>query len=325
MKTEAIIVGTDGAARLTELELPALTDTRVRVETLYSGVSCGTEGDCASGRAAYMPRPFLTGYQAVGRVAETGRLVRAVRPGDLVFSCGGGLWGMTHLAGGSHARQFVAEETGLIKLSPKGASLRGVAYTCLAAIGMEALSRLKLEPGRPLLVFGLGMLGQMTGRIGQLLGLRVVGVNRSAWKAELAKGLGFDAVCAPELPAIQAALKGLGFGPAKYAVDTTGNQQVFDLALAALGPWSELVLAGYYPDQFVVNFDLCHGRQMAIHNPVGFGPHMPRTAKWIEDGVLNLDPLLRHTVAPSQVTEFYADLVQNHSQYLGVVIDWQAQ
>ena len=51
-KTEAVVIGADGVARLQELDLPEVTATRVRVKTIVSGVSCGTEGDCASGRAA---------------------------------------------------------------------------------------------------------------------------------------------------------------------------------------------------------------------------------------------------------------------------------
>ena len=323
-KTEAIVVGADHVARLRTIDLPALTDTRVRIETMFGGVSCGTETDCTSGRAAYMPRPFVTGYQAVGKVVEIGRLVRQVRVGDLVFSNGGGLWPMKHLAGGSHARQSVAGEATVVKLSPHTPSLKTAAYAALAAIALEGLSRMKVEPGRVLAVFGLGMLGQLAGKLGQLSGLRVIGVNRSAWKADAAKALGFDTVCAPEAVAIQTAVQAMGFGPLRLAVDTTGNQQILDLALATLGPWSELSLVGYYPDQFVMNWDICHGKQMSIHNPVGLGQQLPRIIKLIEEGRLNIEPLIRHTVAPSQITEFYADLVQNHSKYLGVIIDWGA-
>ena len=110
----------------------------------------------------------------------------------------------------------------------------------------------------------------------------------------------------------------------KFAVDTTGNQQIFDLALATLGPWSELSLSGYYPDKFVVNWDTCHGKQMSIHNPVGFGTQVPKVLRHVEDGGLNAEPLIRHTVAPSQITDFYADLVKNHGRYLGAIIDWSA-
>ena len=325
MKTEAIIVGADHVARLEPIDLPELTETRVLVETLISGISCGTEGDCTSGRAAYMPRPFVTGYQAVGKVLKVGSLVHDLEVGDLVFTNGGGLWGITHLAGGSHARQSVTEAADVVKLSPQTPSLKTAAYAALAAVGMDGIARMKVDPGLVLGVFGLGMLGQLAGKLGQLYGLRVIGVNRSEWKRDAAKAIGFDAVCAPTEGEIKEAVEKLGFGPMKFAVDTTGNQQIFDLALATLGPWSELSLSGYYPDKFLVNWDTCHGKQMSIHNPVGFGTHVPKVLRHVEDGGLNAESLIRHTVAPSHITDFYADLVKNHAQYLGAVIDWSAE
>lgn len=325
MKTEAIIVGADHVARLEPIDLPELTETRVLVETLISGVSCGTEGDCTSGRASYMPTPFLSGYQAVGKVLKVGSLVRDLDVGDLVFTNGGGLWGITHLAGGSHARQSVAEAADVVKLSPQTPSLKTASYAALAAVGLDGISRMKVAPGFVLGVFGLGMLGQLAGKLGQLDGLRVIGVNRSAWKRDAAKALGFDAVCAPEKEEIESAVKELASGPMKFALETTGSQQIFDLAVAALGPWSEISLSGYYPDKCVVNWDLCHGnKQMSIHNPVGLGTQLPKVIRHIEDGKLNVEALIRHTVTPSQITDFYADLVNNHSRFLGVVIDWSA-
>ena len=64
---------------------------------------------------------------------------------------------------------------------------------------------------------------------------------------------------------------------------------------------------------------------MSIHNPVGLGSQLPKVIQQIEAGRLNIEPLIRHTVTPSRITEFYADLVKNHSQYLGAVIDWGAE
>jgi 2-desacetyl-2-hydroxyethyl bacteriochlorophyllide A dehydrogenase len=323
MKTEAIVVGTDGKAGLQEVDLPGMSDTRVRVQTLLGGVSCGTEADCASGRAAYMKRPYISGYQAVGTVLEVGKKVDEFRPGDLVVTNGGGLWGMTSLAGGSHARQSVAEAAALIRLNPETASLATASYGVLAAIAYEGLSRMKLESGKVLGIFGLGMLGQLAGSIGRILGLRVIGINRSEWKCAAAKKLGFDAVCPPEAEAVKTAAQSCGAEGVHYAFDTTGKQRIFDLALQTLARGGELTLDGYYPEKFTVDFDICHGKNIRIHNPVGPGSWLPEVVKLTETGGLNIDPLITHTVAPAHIADFYSDLVANHSKYLGVVIDWR--
>lgn len=323
MKTEAIIVGTDTKANLTEVELPAVTDTRVRVETLVSGVSCGTESDSASGRARYMPRPFISGYQAVGQVVETGKAVTGLNQGDLVVTTGGGLWNMANLYGGSHARQSVAEAAALVKLSPAAPSLESSSYSVLAAVAYEGLARMKLEKGKILGVFGLGMLGQLAGSIGRTLGLRVIGINRAQWKRDLAKTLGFDLVCPPEAAAIKDAVKSLDAEGIAFAFDTTGSQEIFDLALQTLGRGGELILDGYYPEPFSVDFDICHGKDIRIFNPVGPGRWLPEVVKLIERGQLNIDALITHRITPGQVTDFYDGLIKDHSGHLGAIIDWR--
>ena len=323
MKTEAIIVGTDTKANLTEVELPAVTDTRVRVETLVSGVSCGTESDSASGRARYMPRPFISGYQAVGQVVETGKAVTGLNQGDLVVTTGGDLWNMANLYGGSHARQSVAEAVALVKLSPAAPSLESSSYSVLAAVAYEGLARMKLEKGKILGVFGLGMLGQLAGSIGRTLGLRVIGINRAQWKRDLAKKAGFDLVCPPEAEAIKEAVKLLGAEGIQLAFETTGSQEIFDLALQTLGRDGELALEAYYPDKIAVDFDICHGKNILIHNPVGFGQWIPEVVRLTETGHLNIDALITHRITPGQITEFYAGLIKNHSNYLGAIIDWR--
>ena len=82
----------------------------------------------------------------------------------------------------SHARECVDEECRLVRLDPTTPSLSTAAYAVFAAVGPKGCRRMKLVFGKLLAIFWLGMLGQLSGRIGQLLGLDILGVNRSAWK-----------------------------------------------------------------------------------------------------------------------------------------------
>jgi len=323
VKTEAVVIGADGVARLSEVELPPMSGTRVRLRTVISGVSCGTEGDGASGRAAYVKRPYISGYQAVGEVIESGGNVTGLQPGDMVLTTGGGLWGMTNLFGGSHARESVSEASGVIKLSPGKLPLETAAYGVLGGVGWDGIARMKLVPGNVLIVFGLGMLGQLAGGIARLLGLRVVGVNRSAWKRDAAREFGFDAVVAPDQEEINQAVSALGCGPAKFAYETTGSQRTIDLAFSSLAPFGELSLGGYCPGKYEIDYDFCHSRNLSIHNPVWTGGYLSDFVRLAEDRGLNANCLIRTRVSPREVTSFYSRLVEEHSNYLGVVIDWK--
>jgi 2-desacetyl-2-hydroxyethyl bacteriochlorophyllide A dehydrogenase len=218
----------------------------------------------------------------------------------------------------------VDEEASVVRLDPASSSLSTAAYAVLAAVGAEGLSRMKVVSGKLLAVFGLGMLGLLSGRIAQLQGLIVVGVNRSAWKRGLALDFGFDAVCEPTAPALRRTLEAMGSKEVNLAFDTTGNGDVLDLAVACLSNDGQLSLGGYYPDKILFNFDLCHGKNLVIHNPVGHGAQVPHVVRLIEEGKINAESLVCHRIRPSEITNFYADLVSNHSRYLGVVIDWKS-
>lgn len=322
MKTEGVVGGKDGVVRLLEVELPVMSDTRVRIKTSMSGVSCGTEGDTVSGRADYLSRPCLLGYQAIGRIVEAGAKVSDLQVGDLVFTTGGGLWSCDNCFGGSHARESVAESADVVKLDPDPSSPATLSYGILAAVAAEGLRGMKLKEDAVLLVMGLGMLGQMSGKLAQLRGVKVIGVNRSAWKRDAALALGFDQAVPPEAAAIQAAVEKIGLGAPLMAVDTTGQPELFDLAFSQLGIPAELTLLGYYPGKQSVDLNLFHQKRLTLFNPVGWGTHLNDILQLMQQGRLDLQPLIRHVVAPSEITAFYADLVKNHSNYLGAVIDW---
>jgi 2-desacetyl-2-hydroxyethyl bacteriochlorophyllide A dehydrogenase len=163
MKTQAIIFGEDHVARLSDRELPTMTDTRVGVEAVYSGISCGTETDSLTGRQIYVKRPVMTGYQTVARVVEKGDKVANLQVGDLVFiGEGASLWNMKTI-GGTHARRSVWEADTVFRIDPKCPSLKSASYSTLAAVALDEIGRMKLARDKALAVFGLGMLGQIAG------------------------------------------------------------------------------------------------------------------------------------------------------------------
>ena len=64
---------------------------------------------------------------------------------------------------------------------------------------------------------------------------------------------------------------------------------------------------------------------MSIYNPVGPGGRekVKGVLDLIESGDFNIEALIRKEVTGDEITELYADLAENHSSYLGVIIDWQ--
>lgn len=86
MKT--LIVEQDGALSVREVSLPEYNSSQALVKTLSCGVCNGTDSKLIHGTFKGFDReryPLMLGHEGVGRVVETGALVKSFKKGDLVL------------------------------------------------------------------------------------------------------------------------------------------------------------------------------------------------------------------------------------------------
>ena len=85
MTLQALIATADRVFSLERFPIPTLKPTEVLVQTLYSGVSVGTEFMVFQHRLDWGPFPVCTGYQATGEVIGVGSAVDRFSEGDVVY------------------------------------------------------------------------------------------------------------------------------------------------------------------------------------------------------------------------------------------------
>jgi polar amino acid transport system substrate-binding protein len=159
----------------------------VLVEVHASLISPGTELNAAKtarkeGKTdAGTPRPF--GYQNAGVVLQVHDSVTEFQPGDRVACMGGGY--------AMHTDYAVVPKNLCAKL-PENVSFEQGAYTHLAITSMQAVRRLQPELGEYLVVVGLGLVGQMAARLGQLDGAYAMGWDMVPFRCQVADDWGID-------------------------------------------------------------------------------------------------------------------------------------
>jgi threonine dehydrogenase-like Zn-dependent dehydrogenase len=181
----------DGRIRLVEQDVPALAPGTVLVEVHASLVSPGTElggwAALAAKRSAPDPdpdpRPF--GYANAGVVLAVGEGVRSVAPGQRVGCMG---------AGYALHTDFAVIPHNLCLPLPDDASFTQGAYAHLAATALQTLRRGAPEFGERVAVVGLGLVGQLTAQLYRLAGNYVIGWDTIAYRREVARRWGIDAV-----------------------------------------------------------------------------------------------------------------------------------
>ena len=120
------------------------------------------------------------GYSAAGTVLEVGEAVAGIRPGDRVATGGAG-----------HAS--VQAVAGLLATAlPEGVSDADAAFATVGAIALHGFRLAEVGPGTRIAVIGLGLVGQLTGRLARAAGCEVVGIDVNPWAVERAEGASVD-------------------------------------------------------------------------------------------------------------------------------------
>jgi polar amino acid transport system substrate-binding protein len=191
---------------------PVLLPGSVRIRTLYSAISPGTEGGkivtgkkSLLGKARAKPEQARQalgmlrsmgvrstirkvraklegaqplGYSLCGEVMETADDVEGIGPGDKVACAGGGY--------ANHADQVVVPQNLVAKL-PQGVDPSDAAFTTLGAIALQGIRLADPDPGECAAVIGLGVIGQLAGQLLLASGCRVLGIDVSEKAVALAR------------------------------------------------------------------------------------------------------------------------------------------
>lgn len=191
----------NGAMKVIETPLPAVSSGSILVRVFYSAISAGTESSTVKaartgyiGKAKDRPQqvkqvvdtllvqgPVQTyravmkkleaysplGYSCVGEVIAVAADVTEFRVGDLV-ACGG----LTS----SHAEVVCVPKHLSVPLD-RETDLRAAAYNTLGAIAMQGVRQADLRLGENCAVIGLGLLGQLTALILRASGVNVIGID----------------------------------------------------------------------------------------------------------------------------------------------------
>lgn len=204
-----------GVTELADLPVPKGKAGHIRIKTLRSLVSAGTERMLVDfGRAGLFDKarkqpekvrdvlqkiksdglvatidavrskldePLALGYSNVGEVTDIGEGVRGFSPGDRVVS------------NGPHAEVVVVPQN-LVSRVPESVTDEEAAFTVVGAIALQGVRLARPTLGEYFVVTGLGLIGLITVQLLRAHGCHVLGIDPDPTKAELARSFGAETV-----------------------------------------------------------------------------------------------------------------------------------
>jgi 2-desacetyl-2-hydroxyethyl bacteriochlorophyllide A dehydrogenase len=323
-----------------------LREGEVRLRTLYSGISAGTELTAYRGSNPYLQkrwdgqsRLFVEaeqtsqqyplsgwGYEEVGEVVEVAAGVEGVREGDRIF----GTWGhrTTHIAAATDVQQRIMPAD----LDP----ILGI-FSQIGAIALNGVHDARIRIGETVAVFGLGVPGQIVAQLARRSGARVIGVDFIASRLTLARELGaLDMAINAEQGSVAEQIKQATDGRgADVTIEVSGAVGALHEAIRATAYSSVVVAMGFFQGgagALMLGEEFHHNRINIVASQIsGVAPdlsyrwnrlRLAQTAIRLQaEGQLNLRPLISHVTPFAQAAEAFALLDRSPGEALQVVLD----
>ncbi len=305
----AVVLEQPERIALTRLPLDAPAAGDVVVETLWSGVSAGTERLLFTGRMPPFPGmgyPLVPGYECVGKVVEAGPEA-GIAVGAQVFVPGARCFGPVRGLHGGSASHLVVPAS---RVASVPASLGEKAVLlALAATAFHALTGSAVSDG--VLIVGHGVLGRLLARLAALSGGRPVVWEKNP--ARSAGAVGYD-VTTPEEDSRR---------DYRTIFDVSGDPAILDALVQRLGAGGEIVLAGFY-DRLSFSFPPAFMREARIRIAAQWREgDLAETVRLVEAGELSLDGLVTHRRAATEAASAYP-IAFDDPACLKMVLDWRS-
>jgi 2-desacetyl-2-hydroxyethyl bacteriochlorophyllide A dehydrogenase len=314
----------------------------VRLATLFSGISAGTELTAYRGSNPYLSkrwnperRLFIPnevslsypvegwGYEEVGKVDAIGPDVSAVTEGDVVC----GAWGhrSSHLLGAEQAAQNVLE--------PGVAAVSGV-FSQIGAIALNSVIDADIHVGETVAIFGQGVPGLIATQLAALNGSSVFAVDQVEARLDLARKFGAEPINARTHSPAEVIKDRTGGRGADVSIELSGSYVALNEAVRATAYNSRVVASGFFQGQgtgLYLGEEFHHNRIRIVCSQIsGVGPHVDH--RWNEqrlratvmrlqaEGRLDFESLVSHTIPVERAAEAFRLLDEDPRSAVQVVL-----
>lgn len=330
-----------------KVEDRVLAEHEVRLRTLYSGISAGTELTAYRGSNPYLHkrwdderRLFVPdsetslrfpvvgfGYEECGEVVEVGPAVTQVQVGERVY----GTWGhRTH--------HIITEDLAARRILPPTLDpILGI-FSQMGAIALNGILDAAIRIGETVAVFGLGAPGQMIAQLAKRSGAHVIGVEPIELRRRVA--CQFSAVDEAISPAdgnvaeqIRALTGGRG---ADICIEATGAYPALHEAIRSAAYSAKVVTLGFFQGSgqgLFLGEEFHHNRVNVVCSQIyGVSPELTyrwnrerliQTAMKLQaDGVLNLRPIITQVLPFAEAAEAFRLCDLEPEKTIQVVLDF---
>jgi 2-desacetyl-2-hydroxyethyl bacteriochlorophyllide A dehydrogenase len=330
-RNPTIVFPKPGEVVLEDREVPKIKENEVLVRTKKSLISIGTELTILSGQfphksywANYGRYPFIPGYSNIGEVVEIGLNVSK----DLL--------GKTVASYSPHALYNAVPQDAL-RFVPSEISHEDASFFTIAEIVMNGVRRSQLTFGESVVVYGAGLLGQLTARICKIAGAKpIIVVDVSDYRLSFLPNN--IARINPSTQDVVSEVRRLTKERlADIVFEVTGNPNIITEELKCLRRLGRFVVLSSPRGPSTIDLhDFCnapsftfigahnssHPPVETLNNPWTYKRHAELFFDLLLSKELDVSKLITHRVSYKDAPKVYDELLEDRTKAIGVVLDW---
>ena len=339
--------------RVRDYPTPEPEAGEMRVATLYSGISAGTELAFYRGTNPYLDKQwhpeaalFLPGdatlhypvtnwgYSEVGEIEALGPDVTEWQPGQVVW----GMWG--HRSHAALPAERLRSQAFPADLDPMVGT-----FARVGAVALNAVLASRACVGETVVVFGLGVIGLLTTQLLVSQGVDVIAIDTVPHRLELAEKFGATQLSSADgdlALAVRDHTRGRG---ADRVIELTGAYPALHQAIRVAGAGGMVIAAGFYQGAataLALGEEFHHNRVTLVSSQIGSVPPSLRD-RWTRErlhetviqlcaaGRLDPLPLVSHVIPARLAADAYRlvdspplDLVQVILSFAGSLQEGEA-
>lgn len=297
--------------------VPAENECVIRIK--LAGI-CGSDNSLFNGKCN-VPLPVIPGHEAVGVIEATRSADSKFKPGQRVVihpniacgTCENCTKGLPNICinkqrvgidrNGIFA-ELVAVPENYVYPIPDSLTDEVAVFTEPLAVAMHGVSFRKPDADERVLVFGAGVIGQLTLQLARMSTDHVVACDLSATRLELATKLGaVDCGSSEEL---------LAKYPASFDVvyETSGAPAGLEQAIELVAPGGTIVLFGLPSVSHPVRTDIIVRKQLKILGSIIYVDEFPAVIKLLETNQIDTATLISEEIRLEQLQQSLRDFHQ---------------
>ena len=305
------------AMSINEIATPKIADDEVLLASRSVGI-CHSDIELLEGRYIIpFDYPIIPGHEWAAEVMEVGSKVSKFKAGDRVV--GECVIGQEHFGfsiSGAMAEFFIAKADWLHKL-PENVSWTQGALVEPFSCGYYATVRTdNMDASDTIAVFGAGPIGLGVIAASAAKGGRVIAIEPSQARAEIARSLGAEIIVDPTTQSVKEAIleatKGSG---ASVVIDASGRPDAMASTLEVAGFRGRIVIIGIsVGGKASAELGLIQSKELQVRGIIGSPGVWPETIRFLSRTNLDLSKLVTASFNISEADKAYQTVLTDKSQ-----------